>query len=130
MSAHHSFDHTIQEGNIWLHKVAERLHFEDPRHAYSALQATLHALRDRLTPQSAVHLSAQLPMVVRGLFFEDWKMGRIPTDDDTIDAFCGRVAESFPPRFPMDGKTVATGVFDVMWTGAKCQRSSTRCPLN
>lgn len=116
MRAHHNFDHAIQEGNLWLRKVAERLHFEDERHAYSALRATLHALRDRLTPQSAVHLSAQLPMVVRGLYFEGWKMATTPTDDDTVEAFCGHVAEGLPPKFPMDGKTVATGVFDVLWT--------------
>ena len=116
MSAHHDFDGAVQEGNLWLHKVAERLHFDEPHHAYSALRATLHALRDRLTPQSAVHFSAQLPMVVRGLYFEGWEMEKTPTDDDTVDAFCGRVADGLPPKFPMDGKTVTTGVFDVLWT--------------
>lgn len=46
MSGHHSFDHTVNVGNIWLHKICERLHFEDQGHAYAALRATLHVLRD------------------------------------------------------------------------------------
>lgn len=33
-------------------------------------------MRDRLTPENAVHSAAQLPMVVRGLFFEGWRMSR------------------------------------------------------
>lgn len=115
MSGHHNFDHAVQEGNLWLRKIAERLHFDDERHAYSALRATLHGLRDRLTPENAVHLAAQLPMVVRGLYFEGWKMSRTPTDDDTVDAFCGHIAAGLPPKFPMDAKTVATGVFEVLW---------------
>jgi uncharacterized protein (DUF2267 family) len=116
MSGHHNFDHTVQEGNLWVRKVAERLHFDDQRHAYSALRASLHALRDRLSPEDAVHLSAQLPMIVRGLFFEGWKMSRVPTSEDTIDAFCAHIARELPPMFPMDPKTVAIGVFDVLWT--------------
>ncbi|HLV85292.1 MAG TPA: DUF2267 domain-containing protein [Devosia sp.] len=116
MSGHHSFDHTVHEGNIWLGKIAERLHFDDHHHAYSALRATLHVLRDRLQPQSAVHLSAQMPMVVRGLFFEGWKMAATPSDDDTVEAFCGHVTDKLPPKFPMDGRTVTEGVFAVLWS--------------
>ena len=116
MSGHHNFDHATHEGNLWLRKITDRLHFEDGSHAYSALRGTLHALRDRLMPENAVHLSAQLPMVVRGLFFEGWRMSRTPTADETIDDFCAHIARELPPKFPMDAKTVATGVFEVMWT--------------
>ncbi len=47
MSGHHSFDRTVSEGNIWLRKNSERLHFEDQVHGYAALRATLHVLGDR-----------------------------------------------------------------------------------
>lgn len=110
-----SFDHTVQEANHWLKAVAEELHFEDRRYAYPALRAVLHALRDRLTPESAVHLSAQLPMVVRGLFFEGWKMWGTPTNEHSVDAFCARIAGEFPPMFPIDAQTVTKGVFAVIW---------------
>jgi uncharacterized protein (DUF2267 family) len=115
MSGHESFDHAIQEGDLWLRKVAERLHFEDRRHAYSGLRAILHALRDRLTPESAVHLSAQLPMIIRGLYFEGWHMSGKPVSVSSVDEFCTYVTEVLPPKFPMDAKTLAQGVFEVIW---------------
>lgn len=114
-SGHPSFDHTVQEANIWLKAVAEQLHFEERRHAYSALRATLHALRDRLTPESAVHFGAQLPMVVRGLYYEGWRIVGKPREDHTVNEFCDHVASELPPNFPMDALTVTRGVFAVIF---------------
>lgn len=114
-TGHPTFDHTVQEANIWLKAIAEQLHFDDRRHAYSALRATLHALRDRLTPESAVHFGAQLPMVVRGLYFEGWRIAGKPTDDHTVNEFSDHVASELPPGFEMDAVTVARGVFEVIF---------------
>ena len=61
------FDTTVQETNLWLKAIMEGLHTDDRHLAYVALRATLHALRDRIGPENAVHLAAQLPMLVRGL---------------------------------------------------------------
>ena len=54
-----ALDHTMQQTNIWLKTLAEQLHIEDRHEAYSALRSVLHLLRDRLTPEQAVHLGAQ-----------------------------------------------------------------------
>ncbi len=51
-----ALDQAVQDTNVWLKAVAEQLHFEDRHHAYIALRAVLHALRDRLPPEVAVHL--------------------------------------------------------------------------
>ena len=67
-----TFDKTVQESNLWLKDVMERLDTRDRHHAYSTLRAVLHALRDRIGPESAAHLGAQLPMLLRGLFYEGW----------------------------------------------------------
>ena len=114
-SGHPSFDHTVQEANIWLKAIATQLHFEERRYAYSALRAVLHALRDRLQPQSAVHLGAQLPMVIRGLYYEGWRMTDKPSEDRTVDEFCATVARELPPNFPMDARTLSRGVFQAVF---------------
>ena len=115
MSGHPSFDHTVQDANLWLKAIATKLHLEDRRQAYSALRAVLHALRDRLQPQSAVHLGAQLPMVIRGLYYEGWRMTDTPTADHTVDEFCERIGRELPPMFPMDPVMVSRTVFEVVF---------------
>lgn len=118
MSAHHHhrFDQATHEGNLWLRKIEETLDLEREGEAYAALRATLHALRDRLMPEDAVHLSAQLPIVVRGLYFEGWKMSRTPSSDDNLEQFCAHIESQLPPHFPLDSRSAATGVFKVMWS--------------
>ncbi|WP_297107054.1 DUF2267 domain-containing protein [uncultured Devosia sp.] len=115
MTRHSPFDAAIDDGNIWLKATAEKLHLDDSRLAYPALRAALHALRDRLPPEAAVHLSAQLPMIVRGLFFEGWKMAGKPTPDNTVEEFCERLAGELPPNYQRNPKMVAEAVFDVVW---------------
>jgi uncharacterized protein (DUF2267 family) len=67
------FDTTLQKTNEWLDEIMNGLALEDRHTAYAALRGTLHALRDRLRLEEAVHLGAQLPMLVRGFYYEGWR---------------------------------------------------------
>ena len=81
------FDETLQVTNSWLKDMMEMLHTDDRQLAYRGLRAVLHALRDELEPEMAVHLAAQLPMLVRGFYYEGWKPSRTPTPNRHLDAF-------------------------------------------
>ena len=107
-------DHTVQETNVWLKAVGEQLQL-DRHDAYIALRAVLHALRDRLPPEVAVHLGAQLPMLIRGLYYEGWHMAGKPTKDRHVEEFAERIMQELPPQFPLDPLTVARGVFETLW---------------
>jgi uncharacterized protein (DUF2267 family) len=107
-------DHTVQETNVWLKAVAEQLQL-DRHDAYIALRAVLHALRDRLPPEVAVHLGAQLPMLVRGLYYEGWRMAGKPTKDRSVEEFSEHVLKELPPQFPVDALTASRGVFEALW---------------
>ena len=96
----------MQETNLWLKDLMERLHTDDRHVAYLALRATLHALRDRVGPENAVHLAAQLPMLVRGLYYEDWRMGASRTKERTRAEFLDHVREELP-RSPIDPNLAA-----------------------
>lgn len=110
-----ALEHTVQETNIWLKALSEQLHFEERQHAYSALRAVLHALRDRMTPEMAVHLGAELPMLIRGLYYEGWHMAGKPVKDRSAEEFADHVLVQLPPRFPMDPLTVSEAVFQLLW---------------
>jgi uncharacterized protein (DUF2267 family) len=64
---------SMQKTNEWIRDVAEELGDDNRHHAYAALRATLHTLRDRLSPEQSAHFSAQLPLVLRGAYFEGWR---------------------------------------------------------
>jgi uncharacterized protein (DUF2267 family) len=91
------FDTTLQKTNAWLGDVMAELHTDDRKQAYRVLKEVLHALRDRLTVEEAAHLGAQLPMLLRGLWYESWSPERTPTDDD-LDAFLARVRDALSDR--------------------------------
>jgi uncharacterized protein (DUF2267 family) len=107
-------DHTVQETNVWLNAVAEQLQL-DRHDSYVALRAVLHALRDRLPPEVAVNLGAQLPMLVRGIYYEGWRIAGKPTKDRHIDEFAGHVSNELPPQFPVDALVASRGVFETLW---------------
>src|SRR5215475_545037 len=66
------FDRTLEKTNGWLHDLMQILNWKDRHAAYVALRATLHALRDRLSIEVVAQLGAQLPMLIRGFYYEGW----------------------------------------------------------
>jgi len=71
-------DRTVAKTYEWVHQVAERDDFDDLNRAYHVLRAVLHALRDRVEPNVAAHVAAQLPLLVRGIFYEGWDPAKTP----------------------------------------------------
>lgn len=89
-----SLNRTLQETQEWLKELAGSAQFRDEEQAYTALRAVLHSLRDRLTVEEAVHFSAQLPMLVRGFYFEGWRPALAPNAEETPQEFYASVRES------------------------------------
>lgn len=81
------FDETLHLSNVWLNELMELLDCDDKQRAYRVLRAVLHVLRDRLTAHEAVHLGAQLPMLIRGLYYENWHMKDVAPAERTKTAF-------------------------------------------
>jgi uncharacterized protein (DUF2267 family) len=79
-----SLNHTLDKSYEWLSDIHHELPWLSNDHAFTALKATLRALRDRLTPEEAVQLSSQLPALLRGYYFEGWKISQVPSHDKNI----------------------------------------------
>jgi uncharacterized protein (DUF2267 family) len=105
------FDETIHLTNTWLKELMEDLDWEDRHRAYRGLRATLHALRDRLPVDAAAHLAAQLPMLVRGFYYEGWRPAAAPSHDRSADDFIAHVEHAFAKEPDVDVEEVVRTVF-------------------
>jgi uncharacterized protein (DUF2267 family) len=92
------FAKSLEAAQRWIHDLMEDLAVRDPQVAYRVLRGTLHALRDRLQPEEAVDLAAQLPTLIRGIYYEGWRPSATPQRQRTRHDFLGRVSEELVPQ--------------------------------
>ena len=81
----------------------------------SLIGPSLHALRDRIGPQNAVHLGAQLPTLIRGIYYEGWHMAGTPTKERHMEQFLDHIRTELPGASAIEVEPAARAVFDVMW---------------
>jgi len=108
------FESTLQKTNLWLQEVAERLHWDDHQKAYHGLRAVLHVLRDRLPVEEAAHLGAQLPMLVRGFYYDCWRPAATPVKIKTTQEFYDAVRENFTADHNVNPKRLTEAVMAVV----------------
>jgi uncharacterized protein (DUF2267 family) len=85
-----AIDTTVQKTYGWLHDLTEEFGGISREEAYEILRGFLHTLRDRLPVDEAAHLGAQLPMLIRGLYYEGWDPSRVPRKmkaEEFLEAF-------------------------------------------
>jgi uncharacterized protein (DUF2267 family) len=87
-----AIERTVQKTSEWLHELAGEL-ATDESTAWRVLRAYLQVLRDRLTVDEAAQLAAQLPNLLRGVFYEGFDPGHQPEKIRDRDVFLARLAE-------------------------------------
>jgi uncharacterized protein (DUF2267 family) len=73
----------------------------------------LHALRDRLTIEEVAQFAAQLPMLMRGFYYEGWDPSGKPLKQRHKDEFLARIAQELTPN-GLDPEQIARAVFQVL----------------
>ena len=108
------FDTTLQETNHWLKLMMGELGTADRHAAFGALRGALHAVRDRIGVHNAAHLGAQMPMLLRGAYYESWHPAATPTRERHLADFIDHVAAEMPRDSRIDAAEAARACFAVM----------------
>jgi uncharacterized protein (DUF2267 family) len=108
------FEATLQKTDIWLSHLMRLLPTDDRHVAYLALRATLHALRDRITVEEVAQLGAQLPMLVRGFYYEGWDPTSKPLKIRHREQFLDRITTEMAYTGGKDPDEVARAVFTLL----------------
>jgi uncharacterized protein (DUF2267 family) len=88
------FDSTIQRTNAWLKELMQELNWSDHRKTYLAFRAVLHSLRDHLPVNDAISFGQQLPMLIRGFYFDGWNLTGKPLPLGTRNDFLSVISKS------------------------------------
>jgi uncharacterized protein (DUF2267 family) len=107
------FDRTLQITNIWLDEITDQMGV-DRRAAWKILSSVLHTLRDRLPADLAAHLGAQLPLLVRGTYYDQYEPAKQPTGWHTSVAFADEVGKLLADTRPVDPEEAIDAVFCVL----------------
>lgn len=113
MTVPSSISHSVQQTQEWLKALCEAGSYSGEAEAFAVLRAVLHQLRDRLTPTEAVDLAAQLPMIVRGVYYEGWQPLRTPEKVRTREDFLAGVRGKLGPH-PISPENATRDVFSLL----------------
>lgn len=105
---------TIQKTNEWIKEVEAGLGWEDRHFAFQAIRAVLHILRDRLPLAVAIHLGDQLPILVRGVYYENWSPTRGHVVVRNADELAALLQVDFPKEYNLDALRMARTVGGVL----------------
>jgi uncharacterized protein (DUF2267 family) len=109
-----AFETTVQATETWLKDIMELMGWHDRQRAYHALRLVLHAVRDRLSVYQAAALGAQLPMLVRGLYYEGWHPANKPVKERKHDEFLAQIDKDYKDDWCVDPEQVVRAVLQVL----------------
>lgn len=111
-----AFESTIHKTFIWLKDVKVELGWDDSEHerAFKALRTVLQALRDRLTAEEASDFAAQLPMLIRGFYYEGWNPTKTPVSDHKAHEFVQHLKDAFEDDIRADPEEITRAVLRVI----------------
>jgi uncharacterized protein (DUF2267 family) len=107
------FDRTLETTHIWLNEICNDLG-PDKQVAWKVLSTVLHKLRDRLTLNLAAHLGAQLPLLIRGVYYDQFEPGKMPSEFRSRDEFIAEVSEWLSDTRPVDPEEAVRSVFRLL----------------
>jgi uncharacterized protein (DUF2267 family) len=103
-----SLDRSVQLTMEWMHGIRNELGWDDDERVYDATKAVLHAVRDRLPIEESAKFSAQLPLVMKGIYYEQYDPTGKPLTIRSREEFLELVRSNFTGA--LDAEEAVRGV--------------------
>jgi len=110
----HVFESTIHESHEWVNELTERLDWSSHHNALRLLRTVLHLIRDHLPNDESAQFSAQLPLLLRGMYFEGWQPKKTPVKARHWAQFMAVVEEQVGEVLDYRGRGDVIAVFKVI----------------
>jgi len=108
-----SLDKSTQKTKEWLHEIQDELGWEDENMVYIATRSVIQTLRDRLPVEEAVELGDELPMVMKGMYYEGYNASGKPEKIKNREEFFHKVQEKSPNK-PLKTEEATSAVFSIL----------------
>lgn len=109
----HALVQTNEKTNLWINEIARQLNWQDHDMAFNALRVVLQQLRDRLPLNEGAQFASQLPMLLRGCYYENWSPKQPPSKPHAAEIL-ESVAAAFPGVPQIDAEEVTRAVLRVI----------------
>lgn len=107
-------DSTVQKTYEWINELKGRLDWANDRDALRLLRVTLHQIRDRVHVHETAQLSAQLPILIRGMFFEGWQPHLVPLPGRRAADFIAAIEQHIGDALEYRGQEDVVTVFKLL----------------
>jgi uncharacterized protein (DUF2267 family) len=129
-----SLDRAVENVILWLSDIQKELGWDSRENVYAATKAVLQAIRDRLPIQEVVHLSANLPLVMKGMLMDGYDLTEKPARLWTQDLFFELIEEYYNPYkrnaiHPEDAVQAVVRVLNRKMSGGEMCKVAATMPL-
>jgi uncharacterized protein (DUF2267 family) len=90
-----SLDRAISNVIQWINDIQEELGWESRDKAYQATKAVLQSIRDRLPVEEVIHLSANLPLIMKGMMMDAYDLKNKPERIRSLEEFLELVQANY-----------------------------------
>ena len=104
------FDKTVQTTNVWLNEIMQEIG-PDRRLAWKVLSVVLRKVRDRVPVELSAHLGAELPLLIRGAYYDQFEPAKQPMDCRNFQEFMDEVGEWLTDARPVNVRDAIHAVF-------------------